>query len=830
MDAARWQRIKSIVQQALDLPIAEREAWLSHVDADADILAEARTLVRSAAATDGFLESAAVGDDPGSRGERREHIGRAIGPFRLLQEIGSGGMGTVYLAERQDGGFTQRVAVKIVTAAGWHAASLRRFNAERQLLATLHHPHIVTLIDGGHTDDGLAYLAMEYVDGTAITIYCRDQRLDVRARLHVFQQVCSAVQYAHRHSIVHRDLKPANILVTADGVPKLLDFGIARLMDDSSESAQPTTAAWLRPLTPNYASPDQLRGMPTSTADDVYALGVLLFELLAGRVPHEIGGKPLDQALELVREQPLRPSQVLKASGLRHNDVNADLDAITLKALDTDPARRYGSAQELADDIGRYLAGRAVVAREASPAYVLATLARRHRAAVVASVVSVLAVFAALAVSVVQTRRAVEQRDRADRRFAEVRRLANTMLFDIHDAVQPLNGSTPVRQKIVAEALKYLEELERDGGDDALRVELAQAYRRVATVQGDPSRPNLGDREGSIASLRKAAAVLAPAVGRSTEAGFELARTHFSLITTLNSLGRGDEARATAHAARTLVEPLLAHNPQDVEARRLLGTAYFWEATLAPTGTGDGQSIPLWLKAGAVFDDLLAEQPDDPVRLRNVALAAKYLGEQYRRVGDVDRALTQHQRAQQIDERRLASAPANRQAQLDLALDWASIGGLYRQKQQLVAAASSLERSLAVRQQLAASDPKDDYTRGRLAHAHLLLGAVYGDLGRLDDAREHIREAAQINRSRPRDDAQVQIDLMSALYHLAGAERKAGFHTRACDHLVEASRLASRIPSTSNAALSASNVKTLAASVTADLATCPSVPTSPPAQ
>ena len=213
-------------------------------------------------------------------------IGSAIGPFRLVAKIGAGGMGTIYLAERADGGFAQRVAVKIIATPVSHAGAARRFRAERQILASLRHPHIVSLMDGGVTADGHAYLVMEYVDGVPIATYCAERALSLADRLRLFRNVCAAVHYAHRHGVVHRDLKPANILVTSDGAPKVLDFGVAKMLDESLPGGGTATSIGIGPLTPNYASPEQLRGVTLTTSSDVYALGVLLYELAAGVRPY----------------------------------------------------------------------------------------------------------------------------------------------------------------------------------------------------------------------------------------------------------------------------------------------------------------------------------------------------------------------------------------------------------------------------------------------------------------------------------------------------------------------------------------------------------------
>jgi non-specific serine/threonine protein kinase/serine/threonine-protein kinase len=315
------------------------------------------------------------------------------------------------------------------------------------------------------------------------------------------------------------------------------------------------------------------------------------------------------------------------------------------------------------------------------------------------------------------------------------------------------------------------------------------AYHRIGTVQGNPSVPNLGDREGAVSSFQKAIALLASMADRSTDAAIELTRTQFSLVATLSALGRSAEALTAAREAQVTAERLIAREATDARARRLLGSAYFWHATISPTGTGPGQSIPLWSKARDVFESLLADAPDDADRQRNVALVAKYLGEQYRKVGDLDQALAQHRRALELDAQRVAQVADDRQAQLDLALDWSSLGGVYREMGRLSEAAEPLERSLAVRARLAASDPTDDYLRGRLAHAHALLGNVYGDLGRVSEALGHLRDAVQLSASRPPADVQGRVELFQSLVTLAGIEQQAGRAPEACARLAQAERI-----------------------------------------
>ncbi|MBN8482980.1 MAG: serine/threonine protein kinase, partial [Xanthomonadales bacterium] len=347
------------------LPASARDAALAALplaDADRDVL---RRLL--AADTDDEDDPLARVVGAGAARLGASHVER-IGPYRLLRELGSGGMGTVHLAERVDGGFEQQVAIKLIRGGRGGGDVLRHFLRERQILAGLVHPNIARLLDGGETADGLPYLVMDYVDGVAIDRHCDERRLDVRARLAMFREVCAAVQFAHQRLVVHRDLKPGNILVDREGHVKLLDFGIARLLENAAGAGEAATA---HAFTPEYASPEQVTGAPVTTASDVYSLGVLLYRLLAGRSPYKADTTRFaDLVHEIVSSEPERPSASVTARttspaaatappalDLRRlqRDLRGDLDNIVLMALRKEPERRYASVEQLSDDVARHL-------------------------------------------------------------------------------------------------------------------------------------------------------------------------------------------------------------------------------------------------------------------------------------------------------------------------------------------------------------------------------------------------------------------------------------------------------------------------------------------
>jgi serine/threonine-protein kinase len=431
--AERFRRADAVFDAALDLPVDERDAYVALTcGADAELGQAVRRLLEAQRSSGGFLESPAVElaaplfHQPNvSPSSTAGHVG----PFRIVREIGHGGMGTVYLGERDDGQFAQRVAIKLIREG---SALFARFLEERRILALLEHPRIARIVDGGIADDGMPWFAMEYVEGQPIDRYCDEQRLSLPARLELFDAVCDAVQYAHQHLVVHRDLKPSNILVTADGQLKLLDFGIAKLVDPRATDQAAGQTIW-RAMTPEYAAPEQVRGQPVSTATDVYALGVLLYVLLTGRRPYEVRDKSAAEAERIICDiEPLRPSAMAvpsdDASRERHASraaarrttpdqlvraLRGDLDVIVMQALRKDPARRYQSATALREDLARYLHGRPVSARPDSASYRLSKFLRRHVAGAVATAVVTMALLGATAVSVRGMREARRQRDEA---------------------------------------------------------------------------------------------------------------------------------------------------------------------------------------------------------------------------------------------------------------------------------------------------------------------------------------------------------------------------------------------------------------------------------
>ena len=364
MSDRSWARLKTLLDEALDRVGPARAEYLETACAgDLELRRELESLIAASDREWSLMDEDAGSLTPSADGTgRSDRIGERIGPYEILSELGRGGMGQVFLARRADDEFQKKVAIKLVPPGPAREFALERFRSERQISATLEHLNIARLLDGGTTAEGEPYFVMEYVDGQPLTAYAEERSLSTEERLRLFRVVCEAVHYAHRNLVVHRDIKPSNILVTSDGAPKLLDFGIAKLLDPTGATSGGETGTLVRALTPDYASPEQVRGERVSTSSDVYSLGVVLYELLAGRKPYRIEtGDPVELVRLVCERDPERPSAVAPK-------LSRDLDAIVLKAMRKEPEHRYPSVEAFSVDIGRYLGGRPVLARRGTTA------------------------------------------------------------------------------------------------------------------------------------------------------------------------------------------------------------------------------------------------------------------------------------------------------------------------------------------------------------------------------------------------------------------------------------------------------------------------------
>ncbi len=667
MADARWTRIENLFDEAMDLPPEDQEAMLARecggdtalLEAVMGLLAHDRSHGSHISAV---VEAAAHLPAP----VETDFTGQRFGPYRIVRELGRGGMGIVFEAVRDDGTFTKRVALKVATRAAYSPEFMYRFRDERQILARLEHPHIARLLDGGTGEDGVPYFAMEFVEGEPIHTYVARHDLGLDDRLALFLQVCDAVDYAHQNLVVHRDLTPRNILV-AGGSVKLLDFGISKLLDATDAGV---TAAGVVPFTPAYGSPEQVRGEAVTTRTDVYALGLVLFEILTGQRAQDVEtGSPSALQRAICETPVLAPSRTAEARGDRPlgRRLRGDLDTIVLTASEKDPARRYVSAAALAGDVRRYLASKPIAARQASAWYKASRFTRRHWRPMAAVVLLI----AALAAGVVSTR--AEAR-RAERRFQEVRRIANTLMTDIHAAIRDLPASSAAQELVVATAVQYLEGLTRESANDAaLLAEVGEGYTKVAELAYSLSRPSLGRPDDARRYLDQAHAVLEPlymshpgdARIATAMAGLQSATGNY-----LRDTGRTVEALNAMEQAIETGEAALARHPSDsaileglIQSHASLVAGY--EAS--PTAP---RHIPRYLE---LAERLAREQPESARSIAALGVAYSQAGKVAASADHWDEALAHYRRNAELQGQIVAADPFNATVRRNLMLAWSTI-------------------------------------------------------------------------------------------------------------------------------------------------------------
>ncbi len=562
-DPQDWPRVQELFARALELPPEDRTGFLERIEPSEAIRSHVVALLEGDADPATVLAESVLGmgwmggtqTDAGADESADPAVGSTIGPYRCVRKIGEGGMGVVYLAERVD--FEQRVALKIVKRGMDTNEIVRRFEGERRILARLEHPHIARLLDGGVTDDGRPWFSMEYVEGEPLLDHCVRADLPVVERLELFRSVCQAVQYAHASLVVHRDLKPTNILVTPDGTPKLLDFGIAKVVGgDASEADPGLTRTGFRPMSPAYASPEQVLGEPVTTASDVYALGVILYELLTGERPFGERGTGKSLEADIVSTEPRPPSQRV---GADRKDLPADLDNIVLMALRKEPGRRYESAGALAADVGRYLAGYPIMASGDSALYRLRTFVRRNRTWVGAAAAAVLVLSGTVTW---YTARLRAERDRAELEAAKFQAV-NDYWGVVFEEASPLSAqagrAVPTSETTVADLLDWAA-----ANAEGYLGDYPDAYARVLLALGYVSYTR-GDYERAEPVLRRGLQVTQDLFGDSVDD--EIVMHTASVAIMLADQGRWEESldyqRRTLDLALRYDEPLgagLAYN------------------------------------------------------------------------------------------------------------------------------------------------------------------------------------------------------------------------------------------------------------------------------
>jgi eukaryotic-like serine/threonine-protein kinase len=729
----RWAEVAALFDELVELDADIRERRLAELDAGDPLLAaEVRSLLAADDGQSPLLDSDTPGAIPGIRPlESNTQPGDGVaGPYRLLHPIGEGGMGVVWLAERTDGAYEQQVAVKVLKRGMDTQAILRRFLMERRILARLHHPHIVRLVDGGMSSDERPYYVMDYVDGQAITKYAAQHSLDVRARVTLLAEIADAVAYAHTQLVVHRDLKPSNILVDREGKPRVLDFGIAKLIEESGEQTQ--TGTGLRVMSPAYAAPEQILGEPIGTATDVYALGLMLCELLIGQLPRQRrGSTPAQLALEASQEVTDRAStlaakltteqlqdlygKTVEARQLART-LSGDLDLVVSTALQRDPVRRYATAAAFADDLRRWIDGRPISARADSPGYRMKKFVRRHRVGVAASVLVALSLIVGLGGALWQARvarseaqRADLERDKAERQLARSERVKDFILtlFGEQDPISraSVKARTPV-------------ELIRDGiaqVDVSLAAEpelQAQLLKDLGDIQA-----SLDDREAARTTLQRAWEMQSGLSGPDSIASAEALAAYADA-----TYAAGDTVKS-APMLREALKILRNANAGETPGAGLIESSL---ANVELTEGHNAEAESLARHSVAVFRTTYGA--DDA----RVALRLGVLGKVLQEAGQYADALQSYQEALRI------VTLNNGEENVRTAMLRTNVGDVYRLQRQYDEAAFQYETALRIER---ANLPPDHlFTGGTL----LRLGDLQRRTGRLDAAERSFAESLTI--------------------------------------------------------------------------------------
>jgi len=782
LDPQAWQRLKSLLAEGLSLAVEERPGFMDRVcDGDDVLRRELESLLAASDLSDTPLDSHPSEQLLDALGNTSSPawVGRRVGAYRLVALIARGGMGEVYRGERADGQYEQQVAVKLVRESLDREFLRQRFDAERRILATLDHPNLAKMLDAGVADDGTPYFVMEFVDGQPIDAYCKSRELGIDDRLRLFRTVCQVVEYAHRQGVVHRDLKPSNILVTAQGVVKLVDFGIAKRI---GPAADPTvTATAQRALTPEYASPEQVRGDAATPASDIYALGVVLYRLLTQASPYgDTTGDNYALARAICDTEPVPPSHAHDAAGQTlprplRRQLQGDLDAVVMMALRKQADRRYPSAEALGDDIFRHLDGLPVQARRGALSYRIGRLLLRHKAVTGAVLFANVALVVGIGVASYQAVQAQRQRERAEHHAQSVRRLANSFMFEVHDAISGLAGATPARKLLVQNALQYLEELSAESsGDPTLQLELGTAYLKIGDIQGQAFASNLGDPDGALKSYARGVALLEGLPGEAAQR--RLVNLYKRQASLLAMRVESAAAFAAASKAVAIAQKLSDAHPDDEADLMLLATTrgQYAQAMQGPD-TMDGFMVESE-KAAELLRRVLARNPDQ----REAQL---FLSSHYSQVGDryLERDTTPETSKLAYDafnagvtllERALAAKPDDLLLASRVAAMSDDVGRALVRLHKPAEARDRHLKALAIWDKLSGADPANARYRFERAHCLGQLGAALIATGDTADAKQRLQIAVDLFDGLPdgaKQDAYPRYTHAANLYHLGQA-------------------------------------------------------------
>jgi non-specific serine/threonine protein kinase/serine/threonine-protein kinase len=779
MERNDWGRINELFEAARRLPVEEREAWVRGATADEPTRAEVLSLLHAheddpwsvdEPAESGVTPSgisptpsgsgppppASWPTPPGSwppppasrpapQAQSAElSAGSPFASYRIVREIGRGSMGAVYEAVSEGHGLHPRVTLRLLPSEWSRTARADRFFAESNLLARLDHPGIARLVDGGVADDGTPYLVTEYVAGDGIDAWCRERELDVRGRVRLVLGVCSALEHAHQHLVLHRDLSPRNIVVTADGQPKLLNCGVAKLRIEEPAAGEGPTGTGHSLLSPDYASPEQVRGEPLTTASDIYSLGVLLYVLLTDYPPYEVGGLSPRQMRETIcHTEPELPSRVVPAPQRRI--LANDLDHILLTALRKDPNARYHSVTAVAADLRAWLDGRPVSVTPATRWYRARKLVRRHRVVAAAVAAVVLAVAGGASAIGWQAYLTRLERDKAESRLRAVLRSSRLLQLELHDSIRTLPGSTAARQLLLGRAADTMEAFAKDARDNrTLGLELAEGYRSLGQLQERSASESSGARAAALKSYERAVTFGEQALAaepRSMDAAILLASAYGDLAAVRLETGDANGAGRADARHLALVEQLARDYPRDPRARVAVASGYSRLAFFRAAREDWAAAKTRYGRAIAGFERLATEGviPEDARRV--YSRAQQQLGAILLQDGGLDEAERLCLSAQDLDRDDAARHPQDLALRLDMARSMSALALIAGGRGDVAKAESLWTQALIAAQAALDADAKDTRALDGVADARTSLASLCRSQRRFEEALAHYREA-----------------------------------------------------------------------------------------
>lgn len=820
----QWNQVEELFLAAAELPASERSAFLDRSCSSAEVRREVESLLLyDSGNTQPFspiIEESAVSMVLGEA-----MIGRRIGAWRITAALGHGGMGAVFLASRADEQYQKTVAIKFIRSGlgdgGSQADAIDRFRRERQILANFEHPNIARLLDGGTTDEGIPYFVMEYVPGIPIDVWCESRKLNSRQICELFGKVADAVSYAHRNLVIHRDLKPTNILVNNEGEPMLLDFGIARLLDETSAADQPRTVLFA--LTPDYASPEQIRGLASTTSTDVYSLGVVFFRLLTGAPPYKVNSTSvLELERSVCEQQPGRPSEVAP-----DRRIASDLDNIVLMALRKEPERRYRSVEQFGEDVGRYLRGLPVIAREDTVVYRAGKFVARHRIGVLMGTAAALGLIVATLVTAQSARRAeqarlvaleqrsvaVAERERAERehqiaerardasaaasvqatqhareadlerakaqrRLRDLLEMGRATLFGIQGTLEHLPGATNARRDVITNTIKYLDGLyESSVGDRDVAVMLVTGYTQMGDVMGYPGRANLGNTAGAIEAWRKASTILETLNADELRPRLQASGLHQRVGVVLESTGKLPEALVEFQKALAIAKTLARDFPQDAHAISQEGI-YEHNIFTTLSAMKDPSALDHNRREVEVLERASALPPRRDEILLGLASAYASRGSALLQLGKLVDAEGEYRRSLVLREDLLARHPTDTLSLTGIARLWfrlAIVQGAPWMPNlgNRTAAVENAEKGFAIFEKLALADPVNRKAKADYAFALAYAGVLADPPPETGRLRKAILILNELRAAQP-DQASYKADAAFAHEHLGNRLRDAG--------------------------------------------------------